>query len=184
MPSLLPIVQLPSRALELSAKEIPPAEISGSKIRALIGDMKRMLARAEDGVGLAAPQVGQSLRLFLVSEEAKVIDNATKGTRAAHEARETGAPQWKQVAFINPVLLRHSRKKVEMTEGCLSVKGKYGIVPRYEKVELEWLDEDGTKRRRGFSGFFARVIQHELDHLDGMLIVDRAKELFSINGDS
>lgn len=180
MPSLLPIVQLPSRALRIRTQEIPATQIANPKMRTLIGAMKHTLASAKDGVGLAAPQVGRPLRLFLVSEEAKAIDTASARIADGKELH----PKWGQFVFINPVLLRHSRKKIELTEGCLSVKEKFGIVPRYEKVELEWLDEDGKKHRRGFTGFFARVIQHELDHLDGMLIADRARELFLLNEDS
>ena len=134
--------------------------------------MKDTLAHAPNGIGLAASQIGVSLRLFLVSEEARAID--------AGEVDEDGPrpkKKWAYFVFINPVLIKQSRKRIELAEGCLSVPVKFGIVPRPEKVSLAWFDESGRKHSRGFTKFFARVVQHELDHLDGLLITDRAKRL-------
>lgn len=182
-----PIVKLPHSVLGRVAGDVPPAEIKSPKIQRLIAEMKATLRASPDGVGLAAPQIGKSLKIFLVSEEAAAIDAAERDANARGEpsrtiqmhANDTNTKRnWEHCVFINPIMVRHSRRKIEMHEGCLSVPGKFGLVPRYEKVELSWLDENGKKQGRGFTGFFARVIQHELDHLDGKLIADRAKELF------
>ena len=179
-----PVVLEPNKVLRAPTKEIPREEISSAKIQRLISAMKETLAGAPDGVGLAAPQVGVSLRLFLVSEEAQIIDvekpdaEPRMGANGAHKKRA-----WRYFTFINPVLIKQSRKRVEMAEGCLSLPGKFGVVPRSEKVSIVWFDENGGKHSRGFTKFFARVIQHEMDHLGGILIADRAKKLISMSHD-
>ncbi len=167
-----PIVKLPHSVLRAPAEAVPPEDISGGRIQRLIADMRDTLASSADGVGLAAPQVGAGLRIFLVSEEAKVIDAGAPAKGAK--------PEWEYFVFINPVLKKRSRQKNMAAEGCLSVPGKVGEVARAEKVYLEWRDEHGRRHERGFAKFFARVIQHELDHLDGMLIIDRAKKLLNV----
>jgi len=159
--------------LHKSATPIPVEDIGAPDIQALIADMKATLAAAEDGVGLAAPQVGQSVRLFLVSAEAEAIDR-----RGAESSDERDAKRdWHHYVFINPRFTKRSRQKRELAEGCLSVPGMVGVVPRSEKVFIEWWDEYGQRHARGYSKFFARVLQHEMDHLDGMLILDRARDL-------
>lgn len=147
--------------------------------------MRDTLAAAPDGVGLAAPQMGAPLRVFIVSEEAAGIDaNASGESRRTirMNTNDTNGEKrkWEYLVFINPVLKKKSREKSKMAEGCLSVPGKFGEVARSEKVALSWYDEHGKKHTRGFTKFFARVIQHEMDHLDGILIVDRAKKLFEV----
>ncbi|MBI4132687.1 MAG: peptide deformylase [Candidatus Sungbacteria bacterium] len=179
-----PVVLEPNKVLRAPAQEIAREEISSAKIQRLISDMKETLTAAPDGVGLAASQVGVSLQLFLVSEEAQVIDiekpdaEPQMGAEGAHKKRV-----WKYFTFINPVLIKQSRKRLEMAEGCLSLPGKFGAVLRSEKVSIAWLDENGEKHSRGFTKFFARVIQHEMDHLSGILISDRAKKLISMPHD-
>lgn len=171
----LPIVKLPHSVLHRQAEPVPAGAISSPRIKRMILDMKDTLGAARDGVGLAAPQVGAGLRIFLVSEEAMAIDAATGGTGG-----EGAKKAWAHWVFINPVLKKRSRTTLAMAEGCLSLPGKFGEVARAEKVSLEWRDEAGAKHERGFRGFVARVIQHELDHLEGMLISDRAKKLVAI----
>lgn len=170
-----PIVLEPHSVLRDKAREIASAET-----KRLISNMKETLAAAPDGVGLAAPQIGVSLKVFLVSEEAEVIDGRRDADNRLHSDEARTKPQWKHYAFVNPVLKKQSRKKTLMTEGCLSIPGKFGEVSRAEKVFLEWQDENGKKHSRGFSGFFARVIQHEMDHLGGVLIIDRAKRMVDL----
>lgn len=169
------IVVLPEKVLKKTAEEVPVRDISGARIQHLIADMRETLSHAADGVGLAAPQVGVSARVFLVSEEAQHIGRGGEQESPAKPPRA-----WQYAVFINPVLEKQSRQKETVFEGCLSVPGKFGEVARSEKVFLRWVDEHGKKHARGFAGFFARVIQHELDHLNGFLISDRAKKLVSI----
>lgn len=162
------IVSLPDRVLREQASEVPLEEITSPQIQRLIGDMDAALRRTEDGVGIAAPQIGVSRRVFLVSEEAKFIDS---------ERTREKEHQWEYHVYINPVITKLSKAKVSDVEGCLSVPGKYGVVPRPEKVEIEAYDETGRKFSRGASRFFARVLQHEMDHLNGTLFIDKATEM-------
>lgn len=166
------VIHEPNPVLRAVAAEVPTAEIRSPEIQGIIRDMKATLAAAENGVGLAAPQIGVSRRIFIVSEEANAI-----GRKRAEAEPETPKPQWEHRVFINPVFTKRSRAKREMPEGCLSVPGTYGSISRSDKVYLEWHDERGERHSRGFSKFFARVLQHEMDHLDGTLIVDRAKTM-------
>lgn len=171
------IIILPHPTLRAVACEIPPADISRPRIQRLIAEMKAILAAAPDGVGLAAPQVGEPLRLFIVSEEAQTIDATRPEVPSPGGDKRKG---WSYYVFINPVLVKSARRKSVMAEGCLSIPGRFGEVARAEKVALRWRDERGQRQNRGFIKFFARVVQHEMDHLDGMLIADRAKKLFLV----
>ncbi len=181
-----PIVKEPNKVLRAKAKDVPAADISGRKIQRLLAEMKVTLKNTPDGVGLAAPQVGESLRIFIVSEEAEEIDKAEK---AGWKRRREDQPEiknekpyekkeWKYYVFINPVVKNISKKKLTGPEGCLSVPGKFGTVKRLEKITVAAYDEHGKKFTRGASRFFARVIQHELDHLDGTLFIDKAEKIF------
>lgn len=186
--AILTIVKNPHKILRRHAEHVPVADITSLKIRGLISAMKETLAHTPDGVGLAAPQIGKSLAIFIVSEEAEEIDKAeTKGW----ERRRASEPQdveekpyesraWKYYTFINPVIKNTSRKKLDGPEGCLSVPGKFGMVARYEKITVEAHDENGRVFTRGASRFFARVMQHELDHLAGTLFIDKTKKFIDV----
>lgn len=147
--------------------------------------MKHTLAITPDGVGLAAPQVGESLRLFIVSEEAEEIDKArareAKQKSTTGERTVEGKPyemrDWKYYVFINPEVLNKSQKKLQGAEGCLSVPDVFGVSTRREKITVVAYDEKGKKFTRGASHFFARVMQHELDHLEGILFIDHATRI-------
>jgi peptide deformylase len=157
--------------------------------------MKDTLEGEEFGVAIAAPQVGASVRLFVVAEKAFKDDEEeetaqdisakkSSGSPAAAEVSGSGArlfsrnnPVSHHLVFINPTITRHSRKKVEMSEGCLSVRGMYGTVMRYEKATIEAWDENGKPFTHHGSGLIAHIFQHECDHLDGILYIDRAVKL-------
>ncbi|MBI4093895.1 peptide deformylase [Candidatus Kaiserbacteria bacterium] len=164
--------------LRQKAKEIPVSEIMSARIKTLIREMKALLAKEEHGVALAAPQVGEPLRLFIVSGHA-----IARGSRSAPDEIQEATPlgfdraQQDQM-YINPELLKVSRGKKEKHEGCLSIRGKWGTVPRAEKVRLSWYDERGKKFQAGFSGFLAHVFQHEMDHLEGILYIDKATHVY------
>lgn len=180
------IVKIPHKVLRGKSKEVPVRNIPTHHIQLLISQMKETLKTTPDGVGLAAPQVGESLRVFIVSEEAEEIDKAQKqGWKRRNEDRpqiKNEKPYeeraWKYYVFINPVVKNVARKRTEGAEGCLSVPGKFGTVRRHEKVTVEAHDETGKKFTRGAANFFARVMQHELDHLEGTLFIDKAVEIF------
>jgi len=183
MSKALPIVKEPHVVLRKQAHDIPISEISSKKIQDLLASMKETLKGTTDGVGLAAPQVGESLRIFIISEEAEEIDRHEAAKRKQkdihdHEEIRPYPPRpWKYHIFINPQPISRSRKKLEGAEGCLSVPGVFGSTKRAEKITVTAYDEHGKKFTRGESRFFARVMQHELDHLKGTLFIDTATHI-------
>ena len=183
MYSIIPADQNP--ALRKIATGIPPGDIKSAKIRDLVSAMKKLLSKEEYGVALAAPQIGESLRLFIVS------GTSISKRKAAEEKREMGDEsedfsddiEGIDQVYINPVIVKTSRGKKGKHEGCLSIRGKWGIVPRAEKVTLKALDEEGRPIIRGASGFLAHIFQHEMDHLEGILYIDKAKEVYNDKDD-
>lgn len=159
------IVQTGNPVLRAKAKEVPLTEITSPKIQNVIADMKELLATQDDGVAIAAPQIGESLRIFLVSGEVlKLADPKYKGDEG-------------DMVFINPVITKLSREKHEVEEGCLSVRWKYGKIKRAKKATVEAYDEHGNFFERGASGLLAQVFQHETDHLNGVLFIDSAYDV-------
>jgi peptide deformylase len=176
------IVQLPARVLREKAAEVSLDTIKKPRIQELISRMKATLAASENGVGLAAPQIGESLRIFLISEEAEEIDKGRLPTETKSSIQNSTKSQkrvWRYDAFINPIVKKISSKKNELPEGCLSVAGKFGVVARPEKITVEAYDEQGKKFTRIATKFVARVIQHELDHLQGVLFIDKASHMLA-----
>lgn len=123
------------------------------------------LEKEPDGVALAAPQIGESLRLFIVSP-------------MAYEAMNFSGK--KKLVFINPVILKRSKDKKLVEEGCLSVRPLYGKVRRSSRVTIEAYDERGEKFIMESTGLLAQIFQHETDHLEGVLFTDKAKELMEM----
>lgn len=171
------IVQAGDPTLREKAKEIPKDDFGSVKLQKLIAEMRSLLAKEKYGVALAAPQVGESLRLFVVAGAAVEKRRKKMPSDENLEDTEIDMPTEDQV-YINPVLLKVSRMKKDKHEGCLSVRGKWGMVPRAEKATIEAYDEHGKKFTRGASGLLAHIFQHEMDHLEGVLYTDKAKELF------
>jgi len=154
-------------------KESRPVSALDKKILKLISDMKETLVAQKDpeGVGLAAPQVGKNMQIFVVNYE-----------------------DMKLRAFINPKIIEIAEKqKIErkddkdILEGCLSIPHYYGPVSRSEWVKISYMDEKGKKKVEEFDGFVAHIIQHEIDHLHGRLFIDHILEhespLYLIKGD-
>lgn len=162
------IVQVGDPVLRKTTAALSARDIASPKTRTLIARMKRLLATEAHGVGLAASQVGSPVRLFIVSGRAFLPDEADE------EKRNNPPPD---KVFINPELVRASKKKREMAEGCLSVRGKYGTVMRSEKATVRALDERGAPFTYHGSELVAHIFQHELDHLDGILYIDKAVQL-------
>lgn len=154
------IVQVGDPVLRQTAKPVPTKDIRSKKLSDLVARMKKALAAEKYGVAIAAPQLGEPLRLFVV---------------AGRSFKEEGAEDNPEdMVFINPELLRLSRKKHEMSEGCLSVRGKYGTVMRHEKASVRAQDERGNVFTYHGTGLIAHIFQHECDHLEGILYIDRA----------
>ena len=161
--------------LRQRARELSLADITSTRIRTLIADMKKLLAKEEFGVALAAPQVGEPLRLFIISGRALARDSRNAPDEPDKKAEMPPVPD--QI-YINPELVKLSRGKYDKHEGCLSIRGKWGEVPRAEKATVRAYDEHGARFTRGASGFLAHVFQHEMDHLEGILYTDKATKVY------
>jgi len=163
----LDIVEKGADVLETPAEAVPLADITSKRIQKVISDMKETLDSVSDGVGLAAPQIGESLRIFLVSK--RVLNRTTKHTKGTTPVAE------EDLVCINPTIIKYSKTKKWLEgEGCLSVRWYYGKVLRSTHVSLEYYDEKGQKQVRGAGGILAHIFQHECDHLDGQLFIDKA----------
>ncbi|MDP2642070.1 MAG: peptide deformylase [bacterium] len=161
------ILQRDAAILRKIAKPVPVEEIGSKKIQAILSKMKKALHAEEDGVAIAAPQIGESLRIFVVSGEVLALDKKRKKSQTLEE----------DLVFINPEIIKTSKKRKKMEEGCLSVRWLYGQVARSEKVTLKAYDENGLYIERGASGLLAQIFQHETDHLDGVLFIDKAENI-------
>lgn len=164
--------------------DVPLADIDTPFMRELIADMKHLLAQEKYGVAIAASQVGEPLRLFVVSGKALAKHNEDDDTDERESAlnqtttEDLSRAESRDQIYINPVMVKMSKDKTQKHEGCLSVKGKWGNVARAEKATVRAYDEHGKLFTRGASGFLAHVFQHEMDHLDGILYIDKAKQLY------
>ncbi len=163
------IVQAEAPVLRAVAKPVPKKDWGSLTLRNLAKKMSKALAAEEFGVALAAPQVGQSLRLFVIAGRAFTAD-------LDEEVREN-TPTPPDMVFVNPTIIRLSRKKKEMSEGCLSVRGKYGSVIRHEKASVKAQDLFGNTFTYHGTGLIAHIFQHECDHLEGVLYIDKAEKL-------
>ena len=151
------------------AVPIPVAEIPSKKIQAVIDDMKIALASQDDGVAICAPQIGVSFRAFVIA--GRIL------TDLASDAAGVESPELPDRVFINPEIVKISKKTEWMEEGCLSLRYLYGKVKRATKVRVSALDEFGKKFELGGSGLLAQIFQHEIDHLDGIVFTDKAKDV-------
>ncbi len=168
---MVKILQKEEKVLREIAKEVSKADIGKPKIKKILSDMSKALKSQGDGVAIAAPQIGISLRIFVIS--GKIF--------SPHFKRGEGIPKGEKappdLVFINPKISKLSREKAWVPEGCLSVRPIYGKTHRSLKATVEALDENGKKFTRGGSGLLAQIFQHETDHLNGILFIDHAKDL-------
>ena len=169
------IVQEKSKILREIAREVPFQEIRGRKIKDILRKMTEALDKRKEGVAIAAPQIGESLRIFIID------GNVWLHKEGAYKDGEKHFPQILPVVFINPVIKKISKKKQTVKEGCLSVEKTFGNLKRAEKITIEALDENGKKNVVGRSGFLSQIIQHEIDHLNGVLFIDEATGLEKIS---
>jgi peptide deformylase len=167
-----PVVQDGEPVLRLTAKPVLKKDIASAHVRGVIARMKKVLTGEEFGVAIAAPQVGESLRIFVIAGKAFTTDEEKKGFET--DTKKKTPPD---MVFINPEIIRLSKKTAEMSEGCLSVRQKYGTVLRHEKAAIKALDEQGKPFTYNGSGLIAHIFQHEYDHLEGILYIDKAIKL-------
>ncbi|MFO0719081.1 MAG: peptide deformylase [Candidatus Paceibacterota bacterium] len=163
------ILQKNEPLLREKSLEIPVKDIATAKIQKILEKMKKTLATQDDGVAIAAPQIGELLRIFIVSH--KVF---------AMEKNDENHTNYSDMVFINPKIIKLSKETDLMEEGCLSVRYLYGKVQRSKKAMVEAYDENGKKFKKGGSGILAQIFQHETDHLNGVLFIDKAIDLKDI----
>jgi len=159
----LEILCLPRDEAALRQKSLPVTSITPD-IKALMGDLLETLRTSErPGVGLAAPQIGKNVRMIVLESEGWKND----------KEELVGVIPLK--ILLNPEVIKVSEEKDERFEGCLSVPAYNGYVTRPKKIKVTALDENGNEILIKASGFLARVLQHEIDHLDGILFIDHIK---------
>ena len=151
-------------ALHTIAEEFTTEDFDAGMVKKVIKDLRKAIKTYDvDGyaaVAIAAPQIGVSKRLFLIEDQSD---------------RDDALPT---VIAINPRITKVSKKTHEVGEGCLSIPDTYGLVTRHKNVTIEALDENGMPFTRGAGGLLAQIIQHENDHLDGILFTDRSDKIW------
>ena len=157
--------------LRKKAVPVTASEFGTKEFTKILNDMEQALDSQADGVALAAPQIGISKRIFIVRYD-RMAPPPEEGEK--ERPVEVGV-------FINPEFVRKARKKAIMDEGCLSVRGKYGQTKRHERATVTAQDASGKKFERGGGGILAQAFQHEIDHLDGILFIDHATEVHSVD---
>lgn len=160
-----PIVAIGDPVLKARAKNLPAA-LPAAELAQLVADMFETMYFAH-GVGLAAPQIGKSVRLF-VMDSGPMVELDEEDIAEGVEAE----PAVKR-AFLNPVLVRETGEPWGFEEGCLSIPGVRELVQRCPDIVLRYEDENRQVHEEGFSGMAARIIQHEYDHLEGILFTDK-----------
>lgn len=163
--AILKVARMGHPILREVAKEVDPARIGTPEFQAFVDSMIETMIEY-DGVGLAAPQVHVSQRVVVMEIE----DNP----------RYPEAENLPLTVVINPTIHFLTEERIDSVEGCLSIPDLRGVVSRIASIELEALDRGGRPLRRRFDGFPAAVVQHECDHLDGFLYVDRLKDTRSL----
>lgn len=150
---ILPIVKHPTPSLHQRSVELTTAELLHSQTQTFIDNLLDSLKAEKSGVGIAAPQVSVNKRIMVVDHDGE------------------------RKVYVNPRITSTSSQTVESEEGCLSVPGVWGIVRRFKKVHVKALNREGKKIELKAAGFDAIIFQHEIDHLDGILFIDRAERL-------
>ena len=158
-----PILTIGNPLLRRVARDLEPGEIHSPALRHLLDDMVETMHHAE-GIGIAAPQVGESVQAAIIE-----ID--------AESARYPGQEPFGLRVFLNPRVTVLDAEEQGFWEGCLSVPNLRGFVERPRRVRVDYLDVDAHERTIEVEGFLATVFQHELDHLKGVLYVDRIRDM-------
>ena len=163
--AILKVARIGHPVIRAKARELKDAEIRSSAVQRLIDDMVATM-HEYDGVGLAAPQVHYALRLAVIEVP-------------AHDERAEDAVPL--TVLLNPRVTTLGSETLSAYEGCLSIPGLRGVVPRWARVRLEARDREGRPYALEADNFFARVIQHESDHLDGAVYIDRMQGMRSLS---
>lgn len=169
------IIQDGAEVLREIAKPVPENMFDSAELSCLIADMTEALDAFPEGVAIAAPQIGVSYRLFLVRKDRTLpsYGNAKNGKPPPESKPEVEV-------YINPEIVKTSRKKAKADEGCLSVHGVYGTTTRHERATIKARRIDGSHFERGAGGLMAQIFEHEVDHLNGILFIDHAEHIIRI----
>ena len=167
---MVKILQKESPVLRKTAETVDLSYIGTPEFKKLMSDMHDAMQSQDDAVAVAAPQIGVLKRVFAIS--GRIFDN--------FEQKENPHPD---LFFVNPEIIKLSKDKKTMTEGCLSVRYLYGKIKRASRATIRAYNEKGEKIERGASGLLAQIFQHEVDHLNGVLFTDSAKDLQDIPPD-
>ncbi|MFH1347001.1 MAG: peptide deformylase [Spirochaetota bacterium] len=160
--------------LRKKTAEVNFGSIDKKELAELIKNMRKMMYEV-NGIGLSANQIGLNMHLFV----AQIFDKPIKRD-ANNKIIMPPQSEMKFYAVFNPEIIKFSDKKVSIEEGCLSVPGIYGVVERPEKITLAGQDKNGRKIKIKATGMLARVFQHETDHLNGILFIDKCDKLYKV----
>jgi peptide deformylase len=163
----LKILQTGEPVLRQEARPLTAQEIADPAVQELIAHMRDTM-RDAPGVGLAAPQIGLGIQLAVVEDRPDYLTGIAPEILASRERRPVPF-----LVLVNPAIVEYSDETAEFFEGCLSVAGFSALVKRSRRVAVEYLDERAQPQRIQASGWFARILQHEIDHLRGTLYIDR-----------
>ena len=161
MVKILRRTQFGNPILRQKTRRLSREEILSNEIQDLIKNMKYALEKRKFGIGLAAPQVGKSVAISFIG---------IKPTPARPNLKR------QDMVIINPKIIKTYGDKEDMWEGCISFGDPFAKAERYKKVRVRWQDEKAATREKDFDGILAHVLQHEVDHLNGILFVDRVKD--------
>ncbi len=163
MTTILQKIEFGNPVLRKEAKELSHDEILSEGAQLLIVNMRHTLIEKKYGIGLAAPQVGHNISLSVIEiRPTEIRPNLPKS-------------EWRSLNIINPKILKLYGGKKEYWEGCISLPDVFAKVPRYKKVHVRYTDEKGAIHEEEFEGLLAHALQHEVDHLNGKLFVDKVK---------
>jgi peptide deformylase len=162
---ILPRTEFGNPILRKKSKRVPLSFLKTKRFKELVKQMVYTMRRTH-GVGLAAPQIGESISVAVLE---------TRPTKTRPNLKRKGP-----VIIVNPKIVRYSKEKIDDWEGCLSFNGVRGNVPRSREVTVEYYNENGEKIREKATGLWARIFQHEIDHLNGVVYVDNMKDMDSL----
>lgn len=155
-------------ALHTISEELTAGDFENGTVAKILKDMRAAIktynVEGFAAVAIAAPQIGVAKRMFLIEDQSDSKDE-----------------RFPTLVAVNPKIVKTSKKTHEVGEGCLSVADLYGVVRRHTNVTLRALDEHGQEYERGAGGLLAQIIQHEYDHLDGTLFIDRAEKVWPVD---
>jgi len=170
------IVQDGAEVLRGIAAPVPEEMFGTPELARIIADMKEALDPHLEGVAIAAPQIAIPYRIFVVRKDRTVVPPPM-------EEGAADAPPLppEHEVFINPEIVKTSRRRAKVDEGCLSVHGVYGTAKRHERVTIRARGENGSRFEKSGGGLMAQIFEHEIDHLNGILFIDHAERLIKIS---